>query len=132
MFCTEATSLTIPSVEGPMTAIASSRVFLLRPVMATFAPSLENNSAVARPIPLLPPITTAILFANLFMFVVFYGFSLHWLSPMLLVIKGEIIIILFTPAPKTSPHIRRKRKTILEPDRQVRIGAIETAECDQI
>ena len=38
---------------------------LLRPVMATFAPSATNSRAVASPMPLLPPVINAVLFASL-------------------------------------------------------------------
>ena len=44
-----------------MDVTASSRVFWLRPEIATFAPSSEKRLAVASPIPLLPPVMTATL-----------------------------------------------------------------------
>src|SRR5271154_7310098 len=43
----------------PSEAVASSSVFWLRPLMATRAPSSCNRFAVARPMPLLPPVITA-------------------------------------------------------------------------
>src|SRR6202000_957697 len=43
---------------------AASRVSLLRPVMATFAPSATNSFAVASPMPLLPPVMNAVLLAK--------------------------------------------------------------------
>src|SRR5215470_7301232 len=45
---------------------ASSGVFWLRPEMATLAPSLCSRCAVARPIPLFPPVTTATFPSNRF------------------------------------------------------------------
>jgi hypothetical protein len=43
------------------------RVAALRPVMATLAPFLAKSRATAKPMPLLPPVTTATLFSSLFM-----------------------------------------------------------------
>src|SRR5438477_94317 len=43
----------------PMVLTASSNVFLLRPEIATLAPSSCRRFAVASPIPLFPPVTTA-------------------------------------------------------------------------
>ena len=45
---------------------ASSSVFLFRPEMATRAPSCCRRFAVASPIPLLPPVTTATFPSNRF------------------------------------------------------------------
>jgi hypothetical protein len=39
-------------------------VALFRPVIATRAPSATNSFAVASPMPLLPPVINAVLFAN--------------------------------------------------------------------
>ena len=46
---------------APDAATAASRTSWRRPVMATCAPSWTNNRAMALPIPLLPPVTTAVL-----------------------------------------------------------------------
>src|ERR1700754_4700216 len=45
----------------PIWATADCKVARLRPVMATLAPSFANRRAVARPIPLLPPVMSAVL-----------------------------------------------------------------------
>jgi hypothetical protein len=47
---------------GPNVATAASRVPMLRPTMATLAPSATNRFAVANPMPLLPPVMSAALF----------------------------------------------------------------------
>src|SRR5882724_2058071 len=47
-----------------MKAAASFSSFSRRPVITTCAPSSTKRLAVARPIPLLPPVTTAIFPAN--------------------------------------------------------------------
>src|SRR6266850_1161003 len=51
--------------SAPSISAAASNVFLLRPTMATRAPSARNRRAVARPMPLLPPVIRAVLFASL-------------------------------------------------------------------
>src|SRR5262249_55309085 len=43
----------------PIRAAASSSSFLRRPVITTCAPSSTKRFAVAKPMPLLPPVTTA-------------------------------------------------------------------------
>ncbi len=52
---------------------AASTASWLRPVITTWAPSAMNRWAVANPIPLLPPVMTAILLFNL---VIAFSFSL--------------------------------------------------------
>src|SRR4051812_42795202 len=49
----------------PTSATARSSSACLRPVMKTFAPSEANRLAVASPMPLLPPVTTATLPSSL-------------------------------------------------------------------
>src|SRR5258705_523738 len=58
--CTAITSL-------PIAIIASSSVFLLRPAIATRAPSSCKRFAAASPMPLLPPFTTVSFPWSLFM-----------------------------------------------------------------
>ncbi len=41
--------------------------------MTTFIPLAANRSAIARPIPLAPPVTTATRFLSCFMMIPFYG-----------------------------------------------------------
>ena len=55
---------TIATAFGPSSFAAACSVCLLRPVMATFAPSATNSFAVARPMPLFPPVMNAVLFAS--------------------------------------------------------------------
>src|SRR6185369_6917147 len=55
------TPLTLP----PTVLTAASSSFCRRPVMKTDAPSAAKCLAVARPIPLVPPVTTTTLFSNL-------------------------------------------------------------------
>jgi hypothetical protein len=50
-----------PRAFGPSSRTASSNVFWSRPVMATCAPSAKKSRAVARPMPLLPPVIRAFL-----------------------------------------------------------------------
>src|ERR1700677_4192002 len=65
-----------------MNAGASFSSFSRRPVITTYAPSSTKRLAVAKPIPLLPPVTTAIFPANfcpsllLICFFLFLVFSL--------------------------------------------------------
>jgi hypothetical protein len=59
------TSAITAIASGPSCRAAASSVSLLRPVIATFAPSATNSRAVASPMPLLPPVINAVLFANL-------------------------------------------------------------------
>src|SRR2546429_4106461 len=63
-FATSACTATTPF---PIALTASSRVFLLRPEMATRAPSSCRRLAVASPMPLFPPVTSATLPSSLFM-----------------------------------------------------------------
>src|SRR3954453_11060199 len=49
----------------PNSFAAVSSVARLRPVIMTFAPSATNSFAVASPMPLLPPVINAVLFASL-------------------------------------------------------------------
>ncbi len=58
-------SATIASALGPSSLAAASSVAWFRPVMATRAPSFTNSRAVASPIPLLPPVISAVLLASL-------------------------------------------------------------------
>src|SRR5262245_45162837 len=58
-------SALIASRSGPSSFWAAFSVASLRPVIATLAPSRANALAVASPMPLFPPVTTAILFLNL-------------------------------------------------------------------
>src|SRR5436190_1704290 len=53
------TSPCTASTERPTVFAASSRASWRRPVMTTLAPSAANNLAVANPMPLLPPVTSA-------------------------------------------------------------------------
>src|SRR6266567_1972498 len=53
----------------PIVFTASSSVFLDRPEMATLAPSSCRRLAVASPMPLFLPVTTATFPLNLFMFI---------------------------------------------------------------
>src|SRR5258705_7182793 len=55
------TSPQIPLAEGPIDASASSRRCLSRPVMKTCAPPAASRLAAARPIPEVPPVTSAVL-----------------------------------------------------------------------
>ena len=52
---------------------AASSVLGLEPVTITVAPSSRNSWAVAAPMPVVPPVMSAILFYNLFLFVFFLG-----------------------------------------------------------
>ena len=58
-------SATIASAFGPSSLAAASSVALFRPVMRTLAPSATNTRAVASPMPALPPVIHAVLFASL-------------------------------------------------------------------
>src|SRR5882757_2099699 len=58
-------SAAIASAFGPSSFAAASSVAWLRPVITTFAPSATNSFAVASPMPLLPPVINAVLFASL-------------------------------------------------------------------
>src|SRR6266487_1450118 len=62
-----ATSACTASTPLPIVFTASSSVFLLRPAMATRAPSSCKRFAVASPMPLFPPVTTATFPSSLFM-----------------------------------------------------------------
>src|SRR5216684_2720020 len=62
-----ATSVCTASTPLPIVFTASSSVFLLRPAIATRAPSSCNRFAVANPMPLFPPVTTATFPSSLFM-----------------------------------------------------------------
>src|SRR5207244_3242019 len=48
-----------PEPLGPIAATASSSLCWSRPVTTTMAPFLTNSSATAKPIPCVPPVTTA-------------------------------------------------------------------------
>src|SRR2546425_5264459 len=61
-----ATSACTATTPFPIILTASSSVFLLRPEMATLAPSSCKRLAVASPMPLLPPVTTATFPSSLF------------------------------------------------------------------
>src|SRR2546425_1143213 len=63
-FATSACTATTPF---PIVFTASSRVFLLRPEMASRDPSSCRRLAVASPMPLFPPVTTATFPSSLFM-----------------------------------------------------------------
>src|ERR1700751_1245853 len=54
-----------PLTRAPIVLIAASSPSRLRPVMNTDAPSAAKRLAVARPMPLVPPVTTTTLFSNL-------------------------------------------------------------------
>src|ERR1700731_4191321 len=58
-----------------MKAAASFNSFSRRPVITTCAPSSTKRLAVARPIPLLPPVMTATLPSSVFM--IFFPFTHH-------------------------------------------------------
>src|SRR3989442_505280 len=60
-------SALITRTSGPSSFCAAFRVVSVRPVIATFAPSRTNAFAAARPMPLLPPVTTATLSLNLWL-----------------------------------------------------------------
>ena len=64
-----ATSLRIAVMLLPISFTAASSSAWRRPVMKTYAPSATNRFAVARPMPLLPPVTRAIFPESLFVFV---------------------------------------------------------------
>ncbi len=53
---------------GPSSVTASSSFLLSRPVIATRAPCSTSIFAVANPMPLLPPVMSAVLFSNLMTF----------------------------------------------------------------
>src|SRR5262249_8971192 len=59
------TSAVSASAFGPSSFAAASSVSRLRPVITTLAPSATNRRAVANPMPLLPPVTNAVLFFSL-------------------------------------------------------------------
>src|SRR5215469_6083662 len=69
-----ATSARTARMSLPSERTASFRVPGSRPAMATRAPSSLNLLAVASPIPLLPPVTTATLPSSLFMIHSLWGF----------------------------------------------------------
>jgi len=54
----------IANALAPSSRVAASRVLALRPVMATSAPSAMKRRAVARPMPLFPPVMKAIFPAS--------------------------------------------------------------------
>src|SRR5712664_69292 len=64
-----ATSACTASTPLPIVFTASSSVFLLRPAIATRAPSSWRRFAEASPMPLFPPVTTATFPSSLFMIV---------------------------------------------------------------
>src|SRR5712664_3471174 len=55
----------MPETLVPIAFTASSSSFWRRPVMKTYAPSLTKSLAEAKPIPVVPPVTTATLPCNL-------------------------------------------------------------------
>src|SRR6476661_9148716 len=57
----------------PIKAAASFNSLSRRPVITTCAPSSTKRLAVARPIPLLPPVMTATLPSSVFMILLFRG-----------------------------------------------------------
>src|SRR5262249_10282334 len=59
------TSPRTPMVLPPISLTAASSSACRRPVMTTLAPSATNRLAVARPLPLVPPVTTATFPASL-------------------------------------------------------------------
>src|SRR5438105_10453890 len=67
-----ATSACTASTPLPIVFTASSSVFLLRPAIATRAPSSCKRFAEASPIPLFPPVTTATFPSSLFMVIPLY------------------------------------------------------------
>src|SRR6266852_582231 len=64
-----ATSACTASTPLPIVFTASSSVFLLRPAIATRAPSSWRRFAEASPMPLFPPVTTATFPSSLFMII---------------------------------------------------------------
>ncbi len=58
---TSPASAWIATTSPPSARAAASSLSLLRPVIATRAPSARNSLAVAKPIPLLPPVIRAVL-----------------------------------------------------------------------
>ena len=54
-----------PLTRPPIVLTAASSSSWRRPVMNTDAPSAAKRLAVARPMPLVPPVTTTTLFSNL-------------------------------------------------------------------
>src|SRR3954467_7875995 len=64
----------------PMKAAASANSFSLRPVITTCAPSSTKRFAVAKPMPLLPPVMTAIFPANLRLLFIDFSSRRSWLS----------------------------------------------------
>ena len=57
----------MPITFPPIALTASSSVFWSRPEIATLAPSARKSLAVAIPIPLFPPVTTATFPVSLLM-----------------------------------------------------------------
>src|SRR6266481_8036532 len=57
----------MPVTFLPICFTAAANSSSRRPVMKTYAPSLTNAFAVARPIPLVPPVMSAIFPSSLFM-----------------------------------------------------------------
>ena len=54
-----------PLTRPPIVLTAASSSSWRRPVMNTDAPSAAKRLAVAKPMPLVPPVTTTTLFSNL-------------------------------------------------------------------
>src|ERR1700686_3986241 len=89
------------STPFPSSSAAESSLFRFRPVIATRAPSAWKIRAVAKPMPLLPPVISAVLPASLMSvslcFPVDYGYnpiSPHWMhgsstSYMIFVLPSE-------------------------------------------
>src|SRR4051794_39635561 len=82
-----------------MTPAAAFSSFSRRPVITTCAPSSTKRLAVAKPIPLLPPVITAILPANF--------------CPLLLPTRSLIFLLRFT---NSMSNTRMKRRRVCVSD----------------
>src|SRR5882724_6678617 len=112
-----------------MKAAASLSSFSRRPVITTCAPSSTKRLAVARPIPLLPPVITAIFPANfcpwlllicflLFCFDVFYvEFTPKaYINHRLLLLPEQILEDELTPGAAACVHQRATLVELSQPD----------------
>src|SRR5579872_1775356 len=80
----------------PINAAASFNSFSRRPVITTCAPSSTKRLAVAKPIPLFPPVITAIFPANFWALLLLICFSLFFRCDFMLNLrlssKADIIV----------------------------------------
>src|SRR5437660_5281632 len=94
--------------SAPSISAAASNVFLLRPTMATRAPSARNRRAVARPMPLLPPVMSAVLFASLM--------SNLRVDASDRMPGGRVIVATRGPLNRAEPGARRHRRRVDQPE----------------